>query len=183
MVATRLTRQRSGAMLGGVCAGIATAYHLDVTLVRIAFILITFVTSGLGVLFYLAAWLVIPGPDQTSMRPRAVARANVDDVVATAKQRAADLRRLHADDLAEGARRAAQDLTRAASGVAQSAREALGRESGTQSGPAGQAPSRNGGGPAWTPPQARPRARHGGFKPRQGGPPGSRRTPPPGRGS
>lgn len=170
-------------MLGGVCAGIAETYHIDVSLVRIAFVLITLLTSGFGVLFYLAAWLVIPGADQASMKPRAVARANVDDVVATAKQRASDLRRIHPDDLAEGARRAAQDLTRAASGVAQSAREALGRDSNAQSASRSAPPARDGSGPAWTPPRPRPRARHGGFKPPQGGPPGSRRTPPSDRGS
>lgn len=181
-MATRLTRQRNGAMLGGVCAGIATAYHIDVTIVRIAFVLVTIATSGFGVLFYLAAWLVIPGADQSSMKARDVARANVDDVVATARQRASDLRRVKTDDLAEGARRAAQDLTRAASGVAQSARDALSRDSSAPSGSSSEA-APDTSGPAWTPPDAQPRAQHGGFKPRQGGPPGDRPTPPSGRGS
>ena len=179
MATTRLTRQREHAMLGGVCAGIAASYNIDVTLVRIAFVLIALVTSGLGILFYLAAWLVIPGPNQASMKPRDVARANVDDVVATARQRASDLRRVNTDDLTEGARRAAQDLTRAASGVAQSARDALSRDSASSRGSSnGSTP---GSAPTWTPPQAQPRARHGGFKPRQDGPPGGPRTP--GRGS
>jgi phage shock protein PspC (stress-responsive transcriptional regulator) len=167
-------------MLGGVCAGIAAAYHIDVTVVRVAFVLITLATSGFGLLFYLAAWLVIPGPDQASMKARDVARANVDDVVATARQRASDLRRVNTDDLADGARRAAQDISRAASGVAQSARGALSRDSAPSS---SRGTGSNGSGPAWTPPQAQPRAQHGGFKPRQGGPPGDRRSPPPGRGS
>ena len=167
-------------MLGGVCAGIAAAYNIDVTLVRIGFVLIALVTSGLGILFYLAAWLVIPGANQASMKPRDIAKANVDDVVATARQRASDLRRVNTDDLTEGARRAAQDITRAASAVAQSARDALSRDSATSrdSSANGSTP---GGAHTWTPPQAQPRARHGGFKPRQDGPPGGPRTP--GRGS
>jgi phage shock protein PspC (stress-responsive transcriptional regulator) len=165
-------------MLGGVCAGIASAYNLDVTLVRIGFVLIALVTSGLGVLFYLAAWLVIPGPNQGSMKPRDIARANVDDVVATARQRASDLRRVNTDDLTEGARRAAQDITRAATGVAQSARDALSRDSATSGGSSDNGSAQA---PTWTPPPAQPRARHGGFKPRQDGPPGGPRTP--GRGS
>src|SRR5687768_4655867 len=121
-------------MLGGVCAGIASAYNIDATVVRVAFVLVALVTSGLGVLFYLAAWLVIPGPHQDSRRPRDVARANVDDVVATARQRASELRHVNTDDLTDGARRAAQDITRAATGVAQSARDALSRDSASSGG-------------------------------------------------
>ena len=167
-------------MLGGVCAGIAAAYNIDVTLVRVAFVLIALVTSGLGILFYLAAWLVIHGPNQASMKPRDIARANVDDVVATARQRASELRRVNTDDLTEGARRAAQDLSRAATGVAQSARDAFNRDSASSGGSSSNG-STAGSAPTWTPPQAQPRARHGGFKPRQDGPPGGPRTP--GRGS
>jgi phage shock protein C len=179
MAATRLTRQRERAMLGGVCAGIAEAYRIDVTLVRIAFILVTLVTSGLGVLFYLAAWLVMPAAGQTSLPARDVARANVDDVVATAKQRASDLRRVHPDDIAEGARRAAQEVTRAAAGVAHSAREALTRDSSAPAAP--NTPPSTGAStsaaPVWTPPPSQPRARHAGFKPRSATlPGGNRRT-------
>jgi phage shock protein C len=166
-------------MLGGVCAGIAATYNIDVTLVRIAFILVTLLTSGLGILFYLAAWLVMPGPEQVSMAPRDIARANVDDVVATAKRRAADLRHVNADDIADTARRAADDLTRAATSVAQTAREAFTRDTSTPTTPASTTPPAPVA-PLWTRPPARPRARHAGFKPRQGGLPGSRR---PGRGS
>ena len=166
MASTRLTREKSGAMLGGVCAGIAATYHIDVTLVRIAFVLITLVTSGLGLLFYIAAWLVMPGPDHASLGAGEIARANVDEVVNTAKRRAADLRRVSTDDLAGNARRAAQDLTRAAVSAAQSARDAFTRDS--------SASSRASAAPSWTPPAANPRARHGGFKPRRNGPPADR---------
>jgi phage shock protein PspC (stress-responsive transcriptional regulator) len=158
-------------MLGGVCAGIAATYRIDVTLVRLAVVLITLVTSGFGILVYLVAWLVMPGSDQTSMKARDVAKANVDDVVATAKQRAADLRHVNADEIAGGARRAAQDLTRAASSVAQQARDGLNRTSPTSRADSSGADRP----PTWTPPEARPRAGHGGFKPRQPGPPGGRR--------
>lgn len=164
-------------MLGGVCAGIAAAYNIDVTLVRIVCVLATIVTSGLGVLFYIAAWLVMPSPDQSSMAARDIARANVDDVVSTARRRASDLRHVNADDIAGTARRAADDLTRAATSVAQSAREVFTRESAAPDAPstAGTAPA-----PAWTPPTPQPRARHGGFKPRDSGLPSNRRS---GRGS
>lgn len=169
MATTRLTREKSGSMLGGVCAGIAATYGLDVTLVRIAFVVLTIVTSGLGVLFYIAAWLVMPGSDQASLRASDVARANVGDVVDTARRRAADLRKTSADDIAAGAKRAAQDITRAASSAAQSAREAFGREPAAASSSASHASAAS-----WTPPPSNPRARHGGFKPPRATPPSDR---------
>ena len=45
--------------LGGVASGIAHYYGLDVSLVRILFLLLAF-TTGFGFLLYLVAWLVIP---------------------------------------------------------------------------------------------------------------------------
>ena len=45
--------------LGGVSSGISQHYGLDVSLVRLAFVLFTFV-SGCGLLMYLLAWLIIP---------------------------------------------------------------------------------------------------------------------------
>lgn len=55
----KLTRPRSGAMIGGVCAGIARALDIDVTIVRIAFVLVA-VFAGSGVLVYLVLWAVMP---------------------------------------------------------------------------------------------------------------------------
>ena len=48
----KLTRPSTGAMIGGVCAGIARYLNLDVTIVRIAFVLIA-VFGGSGILAYL----------------------------------------------------------------------------------------------------------------------------------
>ncbi len=167
MAAHRLTREKNGSMLGGVCAGIAATYHLDVTLVRIAFVVLTIATSGLGVLFYIAAWLVMPRADHGALSASEVARANVDDVVDTAKRRAADLRRTSIDDLASNARRAGQDLKRAATTAAQGARGAFGGERPTPGATSSSTPT-------WTPPPANPRARHGGFKPPRATPPSER---------
>jgi signal transduction histidine kinase len=46
-------------VLGGVCGGISATTGIDVMLVRIAFVLFT-VMSGVGVLVYALAWLIIP---------------------------------------------------------------------------------------------------------------------------
>jgi phage shock protein C len=57
-----LFRSRRGRMLAGVASGIAQYLGIDVTLVRIAFVLITLV-GGLGIPLYLASWLLIPDED------------------------------------------------------------------------------------------------------------------------
>ena len=54
----KLTRPSSGAMIGGVCAGIARYLNLDVTIIRIAFVLIA-VFGGSGILAYLILWAVM----------------------------------------------------------------------------------------------------------------------------
>ncbi len=55
----RLYRLREGRVVAGVCAGLAAYFGVDPTLVRLAFALLT-VFGGLGILFYLCAWVVIP---------------------------------------------------------------------------------------------------------------------------
>jgi phage shock protein C len=55
----RLLRLREGRMLAGVCAGLAAYFGVDVNLVRLAFGVFT-VFYGLGALFYLLAWVVLP---------------------------------------------------------------------------------------------------------------------------
>lgn len=47
------------AKLGGVASGLAHHFGLDVSLVRIAFVLFT-VFTGIGLPLYLAAWLIVP---------------------------------------------------------------------------------------------------------------------------
>lgn len=49
-------------MLAGVCAGIAERFRLDVTLVRIAAVVLALL-SGAGVVAYVAAWLLTPSDD------------------------------------------------------------------------------------------------------------------------
>jgi phage shock protein PspC (stress-responsive transcriptional regulator) len=53
-------RSRDGAILGGVCAGIARAAGLDPLLLRVAVVVVTILTGGTGLLAYLAAWILIP---------------------------------------------------------------------------------------------------------------------------
>jgi phage shock protein C len=61
-----LVRSRKGRMLGGVCAGVADYFGVDVTLVRVIVVVIAVITGGVGVLAYLAAWAIIPGEGEKS---------------------------------------------------------------------------------------------------------------------
>ena len=47
-------------MLAGVCGGIGMAADLDPSLVRLAWVLLTLLLLGAGILLSLAAWLIIP---------------------------------------------------------------------------------------------------------------------------
>ena len=56
----RLFRSRTNRMLGGVCSGIAEFFVLDPTLVRVAFVLGTFLGFGALVFVYLAMLIIVP---------------------------------------------------------------------------------------------------------------------------
>lgn len=48
----KLERPRAGRMLAGVCAAIAGYFGLDVTLVRVGYVLLTLFTAFSGVIAY-----------------------------------------------------------------------------------------------------------------------------------
>jgi phage shock protein C len=54
------TRPREGNKLAGVCAGIARYLDLDVTLVRIVWLIMVFYPPAPGVLAYLICWILMP---------------------------------------------------------------------------------------------------------------------------
>ncbi|MGH9068104.1 MAG: PspC domain-containing protein [Acidimicrobiales bacterium] len=54
-----LRRSRRDRMLAGVASGLADYFDVDVTLVRIAFVVLT-VLGAAGIPVYAAAWLLIP---------------------------------------------------------------------------------------------------------------------------
>ncbi len=56
----RIVRPRSPRMIAGVCSGLAIHYGWDVALTRILVCVFTILTSGLGLLCYLAAWILVP---------------------------------------------------------------------------------------------------------------------------
>ena len=56
----RLYQIREGAMLSGVCTGLAAYLNIDVTIVRIVFVVLTVLTTGIWIFVYLIMMLVIP---------------------------------------------------------------------------------------------------------------------------
>ncbi|NLB74597.1 MAG: PspC domain-containing protein [Firmicutes bacterium] len=55
----RLYRSRYEKKLGGVCAGLANFFQIDVTVVRLIWVLLA-VFAGTGILAYIIAWIIIP---------------------------------------------------------------------------------------------------------------------------
>ena len=56
----RLSRMRDGRMITGVCSGAASYFGVDPTIVRIVLAVLTVLTSGAGILLYVAASLIVP---------------------------------------------------------------------------------------------------------------------------
>ncbi len=59
-----LRRDLSDRLGGGVAAGAAAWRGVNVTAVRIVFVLITLISGGVGGAVYVAAWLLIPAAGQ-----------------------------------------------------------------------------------------------------------------------
>lgn len=55
----RIYRSQDDQLLGGVCKGIANYFDVDVTIIRLVWLLAV-VFGGMGVLAYIIAWVIIP---------------------------------------------------------------------------------------------------------------------------
>lgn len=58
-MAKELYRDKQRASIGGVCAGLADYFNVDITLVRALFLVALF-GFGTGVLLYIILWIVVP---------------------------------------------------------------------------------------------------------------------------
>jgi len=56
----RLYRVTTEKRIAGVCAGLARYFEVDVTLVRLLVVAGTLCSGGLGLLAYIAAWIIMP---------------------------------------------------------------------------------------------------------------------------
>ena len=63
-VKKKLYRSRTERWLAGVCGGIGDYFNTDATVIRIIFVLATFIMGG-GLWIYLILWLIIPLEPET----------------------------------------------------------------------------------------------------------------------
>ncbi|MFQ5608188.1 MAG: PspC domain-containing protein [Candidatus Zixiibacteriota bacterium] len=56
----RLYRSRQEKVLAGICGGLGEYFEVDPTIMRLALVLLAFVTSGLAIPAYLLGWIIIP---------------------------------------------------------------------------------------------------------------------------
>jgi phage shock protein C len=70
----RLTRSRRERVFGGICGGLAAYLGWDVVLVRVAWVGLTVLSGGSGIILYLLAWLIIPLDALTVSTDEAVSR-------------------------------------------------------------------------------------------------------------
>jgi phage shock protein C len=68
----KLERSRTDRKIAGVCGGFAEYFEMDVTLVRIIWLMLA-LFGGWGILGYFTAWIVMPEQPQTSPSPAASA--------------------------------------------------------------------------------------------------------------
>jgi phage shock protein C len=73
----RLIRPRADRKIAGVCAGLAEYFDLDITLVRVLWLVVTFF-SGLipGIVGYIVAWIVMPEEPEALAVPQAYQAPN-----------------------------------------------------------------------------------------------------------
>jgi phage shock protein C len=76
MPTKRIYRNQKNKVIGGVCAGIADYFDIDVAWVRLGFVLSIF-ADGVGILAYLIAWIVFPA-DERTLDQVAEAKAQVE---------------------------------------------------------------------------------------------------------
>jgi phage shock protein C len=56
----KLHRSRQNRYIGGVCGGLGEYFDIDPTLVRLIAIVLTLASVGVGLLAYIAAWIIVP---------------------------------------------------------------------------------------------------------------------------
>jgi phage shock protein C len=86
-------RDTEHAVLGGVAAGLGDYFEIDPLLVRLGFVFLVF-ANGLGLLFYVVCWLLVPpgSADALTGTGEAPGRKIVDGVREAGEQMAGSLR-------------------------------------------------------------------------------------------
>lgn len=87
----RLFRDPNCKIIGGVCSGLAEYLNIDVTIVRIAFVLLFFLTKSAMIVIYMILWICMPVAktplDQMRMRGENPSISNIGKRVQSAFER------------------------------------------------------------------------------------------------
>ena len=80
-------RSRANRKIAGVCAGFAEYFDLDVTVVRVVWLIVALFGGG-GILAYIIAWIVMPEePEYVPATPPATNVAALSGVIAIFRNR------------------------------------------------------------------------------------------------
>jgi phage shock protein C len=79
METRRLLRSRSNRMIAGVAGGVAAAFNTDPLYIRLGFLLLS-ALNGLGVIIYIALWLLMPNEDAQATDPREQVRESINEM-------------------------------------------------------------------------------------------------------
>ena len=101
----KLTRSETDKRIAGVCGGLADYFGVDSVLVRIAFVVLSFM--GPGILLYIVLWIVMPKGEPAQGQVPYGPRGRVSPAVRIAEERFAK-GEISAQDLS----RIREDLTR-----------------------------------------------------------------------
>ena len=74
-----IKRSKHNSMIAGVCAGIAEYLEVDPTVIRILFVVFTFI-GGSGVIVYILLWLLMPEESSERLLPKERMNAAVSEM-------------------------------------------------------------------------------------------------------
>jgi len=80
----KLTRSRTNERWGGVGGGLGDYFDIDSNLVRLVFVVLA-AASGVGVLIYLALWLIVPQADVEEREAKERIRAGAEEIAEKAR--------------------------------------------------------------------------------------------------
>lgn len=72
----RLMRPRAGRKIAGVCQGFGEYFDIDVTIIRIVWLVLA-ICGGSGLVAYLIAWIVMPEEPRVIVAPTVAEPGNV----------------------------------------------------------------------------------------------------------
>jgi phage shock protein PspC (stress-responsive transcriptional regulator) len=88
----RLYALRDGAIIGGVANGLAAYFNIDVTIVRLLFVIFTFASSGFAILIYLVLMVILPVAETPEQKAELRGESfTAQDVLGRAKKKYADI--------------------------------------------------------------------------------------------